>query len=367
MLGRFFSAPGRTARKGRLHCAPNLIIVPGSNGNAKHPESEFSLGNGTPMDLYESVLQGEVRAAAKLMRLVDDDFESAINIMKRLYAHTGRADVIGVTGNPGAGKSSLVNYMIDRYRKRNRKVGVVAIDPTSPFSGGAILGDRVRMDRHFEDEGVFIRSLATRGHLGGLSKSTGEVIRVMEAWGADPVIVETVGVGQDEVDVAKMARTSIVVMVPGMGDEIQAIKAGIMEIADIFVVNKADRTGADRAVRDINMMLDLVHPEGDDPWRPRILRTVAFRNEGIDELVDAADAHREWLERTGKLSEKRRRNAELQFFDLLYERISKRIRKRLDLPEYEGWSEKLAGRDRDPYDLAERLEAELMRDPDMEV
>ena len=308
------------------------------------------------MSLYEKVLQGNVRAAARLMRLADDDFDSAVGEMKRLYPHTGKAAIIGVTGNPGSGKSTLVDQMLGRYRARGRKVGVVAIDPTSPFSGGAIMGDRLRMDRHFEDEGVFIRSLATRGHSGGLSKSTGEVIRILEAWGADPVLVETVGVGQAEVAVARMAQTSVVVTVPGLGDEIQAIKAGIMEIADIFVVNKADRPGADRAAIDISTMLDLVHPQGDNPWRTRILKTVAFRDEGIDELVDDIEKHRRWLVETGQMDERIRQRAELQFYDLLYDRLSRKVRSRLSGKEFSDWSDRLSKREIDPYSLAEQIE-----------
>lgn len=308
------------------------------------------------MSLSDKVIKGEIRATAKLIRLVDDDFKEAIVEMQKLYPYTGKAAIIGVTGSPGAGKSTLVNRIIDRYRAMNRKVGVVAIDPTSPFSGGAILGDRVRMDRHFEDPGVFIRSLATRGHLGGLSKSTGEIIRVLEAWGADPVIVETVGVGQAEVDVVKMAQTSIVVMVPGLGDEIQAIKAGIMEIADIFVVNKADRQGAERAMRDIQMCLELAAAQGDDPWTPKILPTVAFRDEGIDELVEAVEEHQDWLKRSQLMDERRRLRAELQLFALLYDKFKSRTRDLLATAEFEAWSEKLGRQELDPYSLSDRLE-----------
>jgi len=312
--------------------------------------------------LHEKVLLGDVRSAARLMRLVDDDFDSAIEEMKALYPCTGKAAIIGVTGNPGAGKSTLVDRIIQRYRAKGRKVGVVAIDPTSPFSGGAIMGDRVRMGRHFEDEGVFIRSLATRGHLGGLSKSTAEVVRVMEAWGADPVIVETVGVGQAEVDVVKAAQTSVVVTVPGLGDEIQAIKAGIMEIADIFVVNKADRPGADRALKDIEEMLQLVMPEGADPWVPKILPVVAFRDEGIDALVEAIEAHREWLVRTGYMEERSRRRAELQFFDLLHDRFKRRVKEMLSAGEFQSWNEDLLRGRKDPYTLAESIEGRLLKE-----
>ncbi|RJO74037.1 MAG: methylmalonyl Co-A mutase-associated GTPase MeaB [Myxococcales bacterium] len=315
------------------------------------------------MSLAPKVLAGDLRAAARLMRLCDDDFASVVEVMKAIYPHTGKSAIVGVTGNPGSGKSSLVDRMVQRYRAHSKKVGVVAIDPTSPFSGGAIMGDRVRMNRHFGDEGVFIRSLATRGHLGGLSKSTAEVTRVMEAWGADPVIVETVGVGQDEVDIVKMAQTSIVVMVPGLGDEIQAIKAGLMEIADIFVVNKADLAGADRAVADIQYMLEMVPPAEPDAWKPRILRTVAFRDEGVDEVVRAVDEHRDWLGRTGRMEAKQRERSEVQFFDLALSRLADRLRATLAKDEFAGWSERLSQRKQDPYTLLEQIADRLFKTP----
>src|SRR6516225_1812623 len=231
----------------------------------------------------------DVRTAARLMRDLDDRIPGAIERLKALYPQTGRAFIIGITGNPGAGKSTVVDGLIDFYRKAGKRVGVVAVDPSSPFSGGAILGDRIRMQRHATDEGVFIRSLATRGHLGGLSRSTSDVVAVLDAMGFDVVIVETVGVGQDEVDVVSQAETAVVVTVPGLGDEIQAIKAGILEIADVLVVNKADREGADRTVRDLVGMLEL-RPHDATPVE--IVRTVATTGKGIDELALAAERHR---------------------------------------------------------------------------
>ncbi|NTU47900.1 MAG: methylmalonyl Co-A mutase-associated GTPase MeaB, partial [Syntrophobacteraceae bacterium] len=196
------------------------------------------------MDIVDLILEGEVRATARLLRDIDDQIPSAQSILKELYPHTGKAYVVGFTGSPGVGKSTLVDQMALRYRKEGRTVGILAVDPTSPFSGGAILGDRIRMQRHFLDSGVFIRSLATRGHFGGLTRSTNDMINVLDAMGKDVILVETVGVGQDEVEIAHSAHTTIVVTIPGMGDEIQAIKAGIMEIGNIFVVNKADREGS---------------------------------------------------------------------------------------------------------------------------
>ena len=237
------------------------------------------------MSLAEKILQGDIRAAARLMRDIDDGLKSAVEELKALYPHTGKAFIVGLTGPPGAGKSTLVDQLTAAYRKQNKRVGVVAVDPTSPFTGGAILGDRIRMNRHADDDGVFIRSLATRGYLGGLSRSTGDVVNVMDAMGMDVVIIETVGVGQDEIDIVRMAHTTVVVMVPGLGDDIQAIKAGILEIGDIFVVNKADREGADRTVRELANMLDM-KPVKSGEWQANVLKTEAQRNRGIEELVE---------------------------------------------------------------------------------
>ena len=244
--------------------------------------------------LAARVLRGEVRAAARLMRLVDDGAPQAREELERLFPHAGRAHVVGFTGNPGSGKSTLVDRFIARCRAEDLTVGVVAIDPTSPFSGGAILGDRIRMQRHTLDKGVFIRSVATRGNLGGLSRSTPAVVQIFDAMGFDVIVIETVGVGQDEIDVVAHADTCVVVTVPGLGDDIQATKAGILEIADLFVVNKADRPGADRLVRELRAMLHLGQaPAGDDePWEVPVLKTVANTGEGIDALFDAVRHHR---------------------------------------------------------------------------
>lgn len=268
------------------------------------------------MTLAEQVVQGNIRAAARLMRDIDDNRPSAVQELKQLYPHTGQAYIIGITGPPGAGKSTLVDQLTASFRSRGQKVGVVAIDPTSPFTGGAILGDRIRMNRHSCDEGVFIRSLATRGALGGLSRSTTDVGMVMDALGMDIVIIETVGVGQDEVDIVKAAHTTCVVMVPGLGDDIQAIKAGILEIGDVFVVNKADRDGADRTTRELTTMLEMRNaPEGS--WNPQVLKTEAQRGSGIEELTAEILAHRDFLFASGTIDNFLRERNQRHFLDIL--------------------------------------------------
>lgn len=310
--------------------------------------------------LAEAILRGEVRAAARLMRDIDDEIPSAREELKALFPHTGKAHIIGITGSPGTGKSTLVDHIIQCFRQRNRTVGVVAVDPTSPFTGGAILGDRVRMQRHSTDEGVFIRSLATRGHLGGLSRSTHDIVDVMDAMGKDVVLVETVGVGQDEVEIVRLAHTNIVVLIPGMGDEIQAIKAGILEVGDIFVVNKADRDGADKTVREIEIMLEM-NQYGPEDWRPVVVKTEAIHHRGLEELVDQVERHRAflgdrlWLERQktriqGKFMEILR--------DLLYQEGVGRLEKSgLWTDLLEG----LAARSTDPYSASEKALAEILR------
>jgi LAO/AO transport system kinase len=241
--------------------------------------------------LAERVIAGDPRAIARAISLIEDDSAAGADLVRELYPRTGRAYLIGVTGPPGAGKSTLVDRMTGELRKAGQTIGIVAVDPTSPFSGGAILGDRVRMAAHFGDEGVFIRSMATRGHLGGLARATSDVALVLDAAGKDVVIIETVGVGQDEVDIVRTADVSIVVLVPGTGDEVQALKAGIMEIADVFVVNKADRDGADRLAQSVAAMLSLQAFQPDD-WRPPILKTEATTGAGVPEVIAAVDRFR---------------------------------------------------------------------------
>jgi LAO/AO transport system kinase len=258
----------------------------------------------SPEQAAAAILRGEVRAGARLMRMLDDRVPGATAVLRLLYPHTGRARVIGITGNPGSGKSTLTSRLIAAYRAQGLKVGVLAVDPSSPFSGGAILGDRIRMMEHANDEDVFIRSLATRGALGGLSRSTGDLVHVMDAMGMDIVLIETVGVGQDEIDIVRTAQTTVVVLVPGMGDDIQAIKAGILEIADVFVVNKADVDGAQRTIGDLRglQMLMSVMPA----WIPPIVPTVAARGEGVQDVVAQMEAHRVFLQSSPASGERER-------------------------------------------------------------
>jgi LAO/AO transport system kinase len=241
-------------------------------------------------DLAERALANEPRAVARAMRLVDDRAPGSRELLRALWPHTGRAWILGVTGSPGVGKSTLCDQLIAAYRARGSRVAVVAVDPTSPYSGGAILGDRIRMSRHSTDDGVFIRSLATRGHLGGLSRSARDVVRVFDACGYGVVLVETVGVGQDELEITRTAHTNLVVVAPGMGDDVQALKAGILECADVFAVNKSDREGADAAARDLELMIALAT----ESWRPIVAQCVATSAEGIPELVVALERHRAW-------------------------------------------------------------------------
>jgi LAO/AO transport system kinase len=273
----------------------------------------------SPADLAPDVLRGDVRAVARAISIVENGRPGAAELLARLFPHAGRALVVGVTGPPGAGKSTLVDRMTAHLRKQGLAVGVVAVDPTSPYTGGAILGDRIRMQAHALDAGVFIRSMATRGHLGGLTAATGQVLTVLGASGKDVILLETVGVGQDEVEIVGTADVSIVVLVPGLGDEVQALKAGIMEIADVFVVNKADREGAERVVSEIESMLSLAAGPGPIPV---IVKTVASEDRGIADVLLAIGDFRRQAESTGLLARRRRAHLRQQFEDTLRARLT---------------------------------------------
>ena len=304
-------------------------------------------------DLVARLLDGDKRALSRVLSLVENGYPESREAMKALFAHTGHAHIIGMTGPTGSGKSTLVGALAREYRTRDRTIGIVAVDPTSPFSHGAVLGDRIRMQELTSDPGVFIRSMATRGALGGLASTTSDVTAVLDAAHKDIIIVETVGAGQDEVEVADTAHTTVVISVPGAGDEIQAIKAGILEIADILVVNKADQQRAELTARQLHIFLNLNRDEG---WEVPILKTVAIRDRGVVELADAIDRHRSFLETSGRLEEARRRRARRQLLELAKEELLSRV---LASAEGNGRLEELveaiAKREVDPHTAAERL------------
>lgn len=315
----------------------------------------------------KKIIQGDMRAVARLIRRIDDGDRRVFSDLAELYKHSGRSYVVGFTGSPGVGKSTLVDRIVSRFRADSKTVGVLAVDPTSPFTGGAILGDRIRMQKHFLDEGVFIRSMATRGKFGGLTRSTADAIVVLDAMGKDVIIVETVGVGQDEVDIVHSAHTTVLVTVPGMGDDIQAIKAGLMEIGDIFVVNKADREGVDKTLRELRSMLQMsdqrYQAEG---WMPPVVPTVAAQDQGIDELYRTILDHRNHLlehakERLKKREEIRVKN---QILDLLKERLIETALERLGgMQALDGVAQEIVAREKDPYGVSSELVEILLGGP----
>lgn len=304
------------------------------------------------MKFSEQIRNGDPRALAKAISLIEREEPQAERVLAELYSATGRARIVGITGSPGAGKSTLVSALAKHYRKQQKRIGIVAVDPTSPFSGGAILGDRIRMAELYTDRGVFIRSMATRGFMGGLARATNDVVDVLDAGGFDIVLVETVGVGQDEVDVIRTVQTNVVVLVPGMGDDIQAIKAGLMEIGDVFAVNKADRPGADRTVNDVTMMMSLAEEHG--AWVPPIVKTIASRNEGIAELEGAIQKHFEFLKSSGELVRRNRERVRIRIETLLKEKFMGR------LPDYEKIVDDVVGKRSDPHRAAENILNEIL-------
>jgi LAO/AO transport system kinase len=310
--------------------------------------------------IVEGVLGGKTRPISAAISLVEDGDPQAFELLKRLFPHGGRSHVVGITGPPGAGKSTLTDRLIGLARARGTRVGIVAVDPTSPYSGGAILGDRVRMMRHFADPDVFIRSMATRGVLGGISRGTYDAVVILEAAGFDYVLIETVGVGQDEIDIVNTAHTSAVILVPGMGDDVQAIKAGILEIGDIFVINKADRPGTNRLETELMMMLDLA-PKGDG-WRPPVIKTVASQGEGIEDVARAILNHKAFLERDDQGRSNEIRRCRFRIRQLWKETaMEKLLPNLLSDDELQQAAEAMALRNAEPYSLIERLWAGLER------
>ncbi len=304
-------------------------------------------------DLLARARDGDKRAIARLLSIVENEEPGAADVLRQLYAKTGNARVIGITGPPGGGKSTLVNRLAGEYRGREARVAVVAVDPSSPFTGGALLGDRIRMSERFLDEGLFIRSMASRGHSGGLARTTIRVVNVLDALGYGVILVETVGVGQEEVEVVRVADTVCLVTVPGLGDDIQAIKAGVLEIADVLVVNKADRPGADDAARDLAQMLTLGKLR--TSWKPPIVRTVAATGDGVAELVDAIERHAVWAAEGGERDRRRHDTARAEVEDLLREALVRRLRDRLGEERVARAVDRVARRELDPYAAVEEL------------
>jgi LAO/AO transport system kinase len=305
------------------------------------------------LNLPERIVAGDARAVARGISLVEDEGTAGGDLVRAIFAHSGGAYLVGVTGPPGAGKSTLVDRLTSELRRSNMTVGILAVDPTSPFTGGAVLGDRLRMQSHAGDDGVFIRSMATRGHLGGLARATGDAALVLDASGKDVVIIETVGVGQDEVEIVRTAEVSVVTLVPGTGDDVQALKAGIMEIADVFVVNKSDREGADRLVSAIESNLSL-HEYGPGQWRPPIVKTVATTGEGVPALIDAV---RMFREHSGTVPTSRRRaRYETRVRELVAKRLMKHLEQHiLSAGEWDAAIHRVETRELDPYTAAEQL------------
>jgi LAO/AO transport system kinase len=308
-----------------------------------------------PSDLVAHVLAGDRRALARLVSLIENGAPESRPALAQLHAHGGRAHVIGVTGSPGAGKSTLVMQLARELRRRDRRVGIIAVDPTSPFTGGAILGDRIRMQDLTGDPHVFIRSMASRGSVGGLASATRDVARALDAAGFDQIIIETVGAGQAEVEIVRAAQSIIVVTVPGMGDDIQALKAGILEIADIFCVNKADRPGADQVASELRMLLSLAARGDPGTWRPPILKTIASTGEGVPALVDALDRHLEYLRATGQIVVRGERQARSEILALLYQTLLARLDRVVGAERFAAIVSAVAARQSNPYSATAEL------------
>jgi len=310
-------------------------------------------------DLVAEALSGSQRALARLITLVENEMPGSREALQRIYFRTGRAYAVGITGPPGSGKSTLTDKITTELRQKKYSVGIIAVDPTSPFTGGALLGDRLRMQDLASDEGVFVRSMATRGTLGGLSKATADTIKIMDACGKDFILIETVGVGQDEVDIIRIADSTLLISVPGLGDEIQALKAGIMEIGDILVVNKADREGADRLVTELSLTLELSPP---GPWKPPIIKTVAITGEGIAELISKVLEHRKFLETGNGLAKKRKVRVREEIIRLIEQEISQTVHQmfRYD-PAFDEVVTQVVAREKDPYSYVQSVTEPIVR------
>jgi LAO/AO transport system kinase len=310
-------------------------------------------------NLASSVRSGDFRALARAISTVENHAPGWIELLKELFPHTGKARTVGLTGAPGAGKSTLVDQLAKHYREQNHCIGIIAVDPTSPYTGGAILGDRIRMQQHFSDPGIYIRSMATRGSLGGLARTTADVALVLDAAGRDLVLIETVGVGQDEIDIVRLADLTVVILVPGMGDDVQTIKAGIMEIADIFVINKVDHEGAERVEREIRAMQSLAIRA--DQWTPPIVKTVASEGRGISELAEAIGSYQSHQEKQGLVSQRRIQNWEARLLEMLRDTLLHQARAALTQDELSQLAAQVAEHKRDPYSVVEEIAGRIRR------
>jgi LAO/AO transport system kinase len=313
--------------------------------------------NSETQPLAEHLRSGDARALARAISTVENRAPGWSELLKALFPQSGHARILGLTGPPGAGKSTLVDHLARHYRKQNQTVGIIAVDPTSPYTGGAILGDRIRMQEHFSDPGIYIRSMATRGSLGGLARTTADVATVLDAAGRDLIMIETVGVGQDEVDIVRLADITIVILVPGMGDDVQTIKAGIMEIADIFVINKSDREGAERVEREIRALQSLAVRS--DKWTPPIVKTVASQGVGVDDLAAAIRDYEVYLQKEKLILQKKAQNWQDRLVEMLRDAFLEKARAQLDNGAVAGYAAEIAEHKRDPYELVEEIVGKL--------